>query len=413
MKHRIFIFLLLLAMVFALPALAEYRTLQQGDSGEDVLALKNRMYELGYFTNTNFSSEYNKITVERVKRLQKANGLEETGIATVALQELIFSDEVKDADGKTLAEHSAETPSPKKTKKPTATPKPTAIPKPTVAPVTEPETPKRNDAGFLTEDTEYVFADETDGHWLYLSDTLQVEIKRYADPNAPLVWFETDIKVTGDERMQSLLTGKKYYSPVKIAQDNQAVLAFTDDFFGYRVRQKQAQGILVRNSEILSDKTKREGASGFPKLETLAYFTDGHMKCYNANDHTAQEYLDMGATDVLAFGPILVTNGELGEHMTDETYYHYREPRCALGMIEPNHYLLLVVKGRSDDSKGAYLSWLAEKMLSLGAQEALNLDGGGTVALVFMGDLINKKSKELRNVTSLLSFGSSALVTTK
>ena len=240
-----------------------------------------------------------------------------------------------------------------------------------------------------------------------------MEIKRYSDPNAPLVWFETDIKVTGDERMQSLLTGKKYYSPVKIAQDNQAVLAFTDDFFGYRVRQKQAQGILVRNGEILSDKTKREGASGFPKLETLAYFTDGRMKCYNANDHTAQEYLDMGATDVLAFGPILVTNGELGEHMTDETYYHYREPRCALGMVEPNHYLLLVVKGRSDDSKGAYLSWLAERMLSLGAQEALNLDGGGTVALVFMGNLINKKSKELRNVTSLLSFGSSELVTTK
>ena len=407
MKHRIFIFLLLLAMVFALPALAEYRTLQQGDSGEDVLALKNRMYELGYFTGTKFSSEYNKITVERVKRLQKANGLEETGIATAALQELIFSDEVKDADGKTLAERAAETPSPQKTKKPTATPKPT------VAPVTEPETPERNDAGFLTEDTEYVFTDETDGHWLYLSDTLQVEIKRYSDPNAPLVWFETDIKVTGDERMQSLLTGKKYYSPVKIAQDNQAVLAFTDDFFGYRVRQKQAQGILVRNGEILSDKTKREGASGFPKLETLAYFTDGRMKCYNASDHTAQEYLDMGATDVLAFGPILVTNGELGEHMTDETYYHYREPRCALGMVEPNHYLLLVVKGRSDDSKGAYLSWLAERMLSLGAQEALNLDGGGTVALVFMGNLINKKSKELRNVTSLLSFGSSELVTTK
>lgn len=411
MKKILFCLLLLLTLLFALPASAEYRTLQQGDSGEDVLALKMRMYELGYFTGTNFSREYNKITAERVKRLQKANGLSETGIATAELQELVFSDEVKAADGRTAAERAEETLSPQKTKKQTATPKPTRTPRPTVAPVTQPETPERNAEGFLTEDTEYVFQDEKDGHWLYLSDTLQVEIKRYTDPNEPLIWFETDIKVTGEERMQSLLTGKKYYSPVKIARENQSVLAFTDDFFGYRVRQKQVQGILIRSGTILSDKTKREGAGGFPKLETLAYFADGSMKCYNANDHTAQEYADMGATDVLAFGPILVTNGELGEHMTDKTYYHYREPRCALGMVEPNHYLLLVVKGRSDDSKGAYLDWLAEKMLALGAQEALNLDGGGTVALVFMGDLLNVKTNKLRNVTSLLSFGSSALVT--
>ena len=51
------------------------------------------------------------------------------------------------------------------------------------------------------------------------------------------------------------------------------------------------------------------------------------------------------------------------------------------------------------------MDWLAERMYALGAVEALNLDGGGTVALVFMGEILNKTTKNLRNVTSIIGFG--------
>lgn len=91
--------------------------------------------------------------------------------------------------------------------------------------------------------------------------------------------------------------------------------------------------------------------------------------------------------------------------MQDDTYYHYLEPRCALGMIEPYHYIILTVKGRVKSSKGVYLNWLAEKMLEKGAVEALNLDGGGTVALVFMGNILNKTGNTMRGVTSIIGFG--------
>ncbi len=94
--------------------------------------------------------------------------------------------------------------------------------------------------------------------------------------------------------------------------------------------------------------------------------------------------------------------------MDDKDYYHYREPRCAVGMIEPWHYVFLTVKGRSDDSKGCYLDWLCDRMLELGAVEAMNLDGGGTVSLVFNGKMLNKSTKNLRNVTSMIGFGGSS-----
>ena len=107
------------------PAAAGYETLSEGS--------KTRLYELGYFTSDSFSDTYNKITSERIMRLQKANGLEQTGVADAALQELMFSDRVIASDG-LRADDPRYTPTPK----PTKTPAPTKTPQPTIAPVTQP-----------------------------------------------------------------------------------------------------------------------------------------------------------------------------------------------------------------------------------------------------------------------------------
>jgi len=103
--------------------------------------------------------------------------------------------------------------------------------------------------------------------------------------------------------------------------------------------------------------------------------------------------------------------------MSQTDYYVYPDPRCALGMIEPNHYIILTVNGRSGNSVGATMIWLAERMLRLGAKEALNLDGGGTVSLVFMGETVNKGgtadtagNRNVRLVTSIIGFGTSGKV---
>ena len=92
-----------------------YRTLKKGMNGRDVQRFKIAMYWLGYFKEKNVSDEYNSITVERVKKLQKYNGLEETGIADPALQALVFS-------GNAVATETA--PKPSKTPKPADTPRP-------------------------------------------------------------------------------------------------------------------------------------------------------------------------------------------------------------------------------------------------------------------------------------------------
>jgi hypothetical protein len=284
--------------------------------------------------------------------------------------------------------------------------------------------PRRAPDGFLDAAAglpEYVLEDPAKGHWLYLSPTLSIEIRRFEEPKQLLVWFESEIKMRGDEALRSYITdgktpGIRLLSPAEIARGNRVVLATTDDFFSHRLRNKQTQGIIVRNGKVFSDKTYKADRGAYPNLETIARFADGSLRTFLSNAYTAQEYLNMGATDVYAFGPILVKDGQLGPHMQEDDYYHYREPRCALGMIAPNHYILLTVRGRADDSRGAYLNWLAERMLQLGAKEALNLDGGGSVALVFMGNIIDKpevSAKNIRRVGSIIGFGTSDLVPLK
>ena len=415
MAKKPFALLLLTVIILNLFSAAVAAELKRGSRGEDVLLLKNRLYELGYFSTNSFSDEYNSTSEQRIKQLQKNNKLRQTGVVTEELWELIFSDDCVAADGKV---HAA------------LTPEPAPVPADPKLPLEVPGAPERDQKGFLLEHTEFAVEDLDNGFWAYLTDTLQIVIHRRRNNKERIVWFECDIRTAGNERMKPIFSeNDKWWLPRDIARSHQAVLAFTDDFHAYRRYNKYVMGIVIRNGEIISSKTKRPTQTGFPKLENMAYFADGSLKCYNAQDHTAEEYLSMGATDVLAFGPILVTNGQLGENMraTDEeakknNYYYYREPRMALGMVEPGHYIVLNVTGRTrvrkamvpginepDVSRGVHLDWLAWKMIELGAVEAMNLDGGWSTSLCFLGETLNMKHTSSRKTTHMMSFGVSGL----
>jgi hypothetical protein len=409
---------------------AEYRTLAIGMHGEDVLRFKEALYWLGYFGTSNLSNQYTDQTAEKVRLFQRNNGLPETGEADAALQELAFSgNAVKTATAPTPSPvpptpRPTPTPSPVPTPKPSATPRPTPSPKPTptpkptpipvIGPQIAPPLLPLTEEGFLSPEAdvaEFVYRNTSDGLWMYITPFLSIRLTRYTDAQNKLIWFEGDIHCSPESPMGAYMTGNRkvpgtyMINPVKLASNNRLVLAVSDDHYGDRLDNKKKAGIVIRNRQIISDVTLAHGKGAFPNLEVLAVFEDGSMKTFRSDAHSAQEYLDMGAVHTFSFGPILIENGQLSEYMLRDEYYTYKEPRCAIGMIAPYHYFLLVVKGRTDASKGAFLTWLADKMLERGVTEALNLDGGGTTALVFMGEMLNKGDKNPRSVGSMIGFG--------
>ena len=296
----------------------------------------------------------------------------------------------------------------------TPAPHPTRPPLVTEVPAGDPEMPERDGEGFLTGDGEFIYEDDEGGVWIYLSQTLQVIIRRYRDVSVPLIWFETEILTRGEERFRTVMTdpehpGRGYRYPYAIAQDEQFVLGFSDDFYADRIKEGQTVGIIIREGQIVSAKTYSKKTNYLPNLAMMIQYPDGRLEVCECYEHTAEELLEAGAVNVFSFGPILIRDGEINEQMYN-SFYRSTEPRQALGMIEPGHYLLLSVQGRRDDSKGTMLQRVAEMMQARGVTQALNLDGGNTMAIIFRGRMLNKEAvyqgrKFVRSVTSLIGIG--------
>jgi len=109
--------------------------------------------------------------------------------------------------------------------------------------------------------------------------------------------------------------------------------------------------------------------------------------------------------DLLQAGPLLVRGGTpvvsdgdpegfsaaAGQFDSDITRGRY--PRAALGVAR-GHLLAVACDGRADDEAGLTLRELAEALAALGAEDALNLDGGGSTSLVCGGELRNVPREE-------------------
>ena len=396
-KRILCILLCLTLLLGGMPALAqeaEYRTLKPGTKGEDVLEMKSRLHELGYIRTAKNNDKYTNEIASIVKKFQRCNALEATGVMTPEAQTLLYSD--------AALPYFEVTPTPK----PTATPAPSATPEPVLS------YPPRDEDGYLLEDREYVYENEGAGMWQYLSHDLQVFVRFCTDPSVPLEWFEAEIFCRNGVNLECVETnnsrpGTRFSRPLDISREHRFVLGFTDDFYGYRINKNYIAGCIVRNGEIKSRRTNHKRHNAVPNMDIMAQFPDGTLKTYACNEITAQELLEAGAINSFAFGPILVRDGEIEPMVYEGGINKY--PRQALGMVEPGHYVVLSVKGRIASSEGVGMLWLAERMQALGVEEALNLDGGNTSALVFCGKLLTRlgaeKKKSVRSVTSLIGIG--------
>jgi hypothetical protein len=104
-----------------------------------------------------------------------------------------------------------------------------------------------------------------------------------------------------------------------------------------------------------------------------------------------------GIDHILAGGPRLLSEGQVQLTTVDERFQPDiavgRSPRTAVGITATGGVLLAVVDGRQPrHSVGLTLPETAEFMRELGAQSALNLDGGGSSTMVIDGAVVNRPS---------------------
>ena len=228
------------------------------------------------------------------------------------------------------------------------------------------------------------------------AETATVTDTSYSDDNISVMLTEktvsntqvyiADVTVSSSEYLKTAFAQNTYGNNVtaktsETAANNNAILAVNGDYYG-----ANTTGYVIRNGVVYRDTVREDSSNG-----DLAIYKDGSFKIIYEDQVSADQLVKDGVVNLLAFGPSLVENGEIAVDTNSEVGQSMSSnPRTAIGIIDENHYIIIVSDGRTSESEGLSLYQMAEIMKSYGVKTAYNLDGGGSSTLYFNGQVINK-----------------------
>lgn len=216
----------------------------------------------------------------------------------------------------------------------------------------------------------------------YKDDNISVNIETLRKSDTTV--YVADIQVSSSEYLKTGLAQNTYGTNItdttsSIASTNNAIFAINGDYYG-----ANETGYVIKNGVLYRDTTRSSD------YEDLVQYSDGTFGVISEEEQTAQELLDSGVINTFTFGPTLVKDGEIAVSTSDEVGRAMSDnPRTAIGIIDENHYIIIVSDGRTDESSGLTLYEMAELMQSYGVKLAYNLDGGGSSTMYFNGKVVN------------------------
>ena len=218
----------------------------------------------------------------------------------------------------------------------------------------------------------------------YSDDNISVTLTKKTVSNTQV--YIADVTVSSSEYLKTAFAQNTYGNNVtaktsETAANNNAILAINGDYYG-----ANTTGYVIRNGVVYRDTVREDSSNG-----DLAIYKDGSFKIIYEDQVSADQLVKDGVVNLLAFGPSLVENGEIVVDTNSEVGQSMSSnPRTAIGIIDENHYIIIVSDGRTSESEGLSLYQMAEIMKSYGVKTAYNLDGGGSSTLYFNGQVINK-----------------------
>ena len=207
--------------------------------------------------------------------------------------------------------------------------------------------------------------------------------------------YVADVKLSDSSYLKTALAYDSFGTNVteatsSMAGNNNAILAVNGDYYG-----ADRSGYVIKNGVIYRNTVRSD--SEYPDL---AVYKDGSFKIIYETEVTAKELLADGVVNLFAFGPSLVENGEISvDQNTEVRQAMTKNPRTAIGIVDKNHYILVVSDGRTNESEGLSLYELAEVLKEYGATTAYNLDGGGSSTMYFNGNIVNNPTTNGHNIS--------------
>jgi len=197
-----------------------------------------------------------------------------------------------------------------------------------------------------------------------------------------------EVKVAHGSQLRRALAGNEYGSsveeyPTKMAAKANAVLAINGDFYNFR-----DFGITVYQRELYRHAPKSVDTCYFTSEGEMIFSKRGEL----SDKAEAEQFVkDNDVVFSVAFGPVLVENGEIVEttqYPIGEIQKNYS--RAAIGQRGELHYVLMTINYEGPCQVTTTLAHAAEILFSKGVEKAYTLDGGQTSSMVFNGELVNR-----------------------
>ena len=177
-------------------------------------------------------------------------------------------------------------------------------------------------------------------------------------------------------------SGERVYAS-ELAKSSNAVVAMNADFYAFR-----NLGVTVYQGKLYRYETT---------CDVLLIDGEGDFHFLRREDLQGREAVEQYIKEhdiqfSLAFGPVLVQDGEL--RLLRDNYsglgeMHEEYSRAGIAQYDKLHYLYMTISFSKDSTPRAKVNEFARIMHSKGVQNAYNFDGGQTGEVVFQGEPYN------------------------
>ncbi len=250
--------------------------------------------------------------------------------------------------------------------------------------IDEVETTSVNTSASEVQTTEVIITDHS-----YVDEHINISIETIEENG--VVYYVADIQLSDVGYLKTAFANNIFGRNVtqttsEMAAAHNAIIAINGDYYGFR-----DTGLIIRNGVLYRDVPDNSLSD-----QSLTIDNEGDFGIVDNNQASGTQLVEEGILQSFSFGPTLVVDGQVMA-TNDTTVSQDENPRTAIGQISPLHYIFIVVDGRSDESDGMTLQQLAQLFVDRGAEVAYNLDGGGSSAMWFNGNLINNPTSGRRD----------------
>lgn len=233
--------------------------------------------------------------------------------------------------------------------------------------------------------------------WKYNSNDKNIEVTRRTTltPHGNVVYWVAEAKLKNDADFATEYAGGSWSRctmgregkerTTDMGKRHNAILAISGDGCGFSNREVGVADFLIRN-----------GVPAYPYKEKTnnqeigCHMKDGSFKIINSKNFISNEQLlELGVQDSFYFSEHLIADTVVNSKLDNE----YLAPRTLLGQKPDGTWVFVVVDGRGcNDSVGMTMAESGNLMQSLGTNNAVNLDGGGSSTIAFNGYMLNTSS---------------------